>query len=482
MTVSLTELIHNEFGQMLYNSSLKVIALTKFAYETTPEHKDTTRNELVKINSKIKIAIEEYQKNFEKEVGFTAETFSSLKAAYKRLGQALPDETAIERINENIMGGLNRTFEAKLYKQVRKSLKFSTTIAALSTACALYIQAFLPAAIHGSAAVSGFVETKSKKESDLRTSWTNLGVIIGTYVANKLMPKEVSDGELVAYVSMFLLQLPALLLEGRHAQYLLQKAKYSSKTKKLKRARIDYDRFVINGIAIKEASNNLTYVDRVCKAESRPIEDFQSQIDSLESVLTKYINGKATFEEVINARIKYVPKSLEEKTKQIILSDNNQPIQKKKKGYTAEQYLEIRKEREELNKHKRSAPGKVNLQEEIEQEEYESRTEAHFSLSEELQKKYHSKERISSYLFSTLVDLSMQKIGTTHQGELIREAQSGQFLVNKMREKYNLPVNAVIYKMQPIGALRTIYTKSNGDVKILEILTHSQYEDLMKNR
>ena len=62
--------------------------------------------------------------------------------------------------------------------------------------------------------------------------------------------------------------------------------------------------------------------------------------------------------------------------------------------------------------------------------------------------------------------------------QLSDEAQG--LILHRLRNRHNLAPGLTVFKMQPIGSLRALYTRQNDTVTILEIMTHSQYDRMMK--
>ena len=101
-------------------------------------------------------------------------------------------------------------------------------------------------------------------------------------------------------------------------------------------------------------------------------------------------------------------------------------------------------------------------------------------MTQELQALYDSGARFSGYQYTTVVDLTKEKLTDGVQGTIIRENDSGKYLAQRMRIRYNLAPDAPIFKIQPISSLRALYTRNGNNYTLLEVLTHNKYDSLMK--
>ena len=478
--MGLTAIIYREIGDMVNGARKTSLDLRLFVEKTNSPKKNNLRTELKKIDDKLAKADYEIRKVTHQEViDFTAETFTTFNKAYKRLKWSLPDTETLDKITNNLLLGLDQTPTAKEYEKVKKRSTVSAVLGGLSLAGALYIDAIIPAFFYATATYSAILQKFSKKESVFNTVWANLGIMLGTYatiIGNNA--HEVAMGNYVP-VALNLLHIPAYILASKTLRYFMEKSKYTKDTKKLKKTKIKMDKFVLSGMVIQEASAGLGYIQRVCNGNAGSIELYRKQIDNLEKTLTNYLVGKATYEDVISARIKYIHPE-KEKIKQIVKTDNNQNTHKKT-GYTREEYLQLKAERKERKSKKRKSrrTEKINMDPVEEISNYDDEIAPQVTFSDTLEKR-RKKGLLGGYKLKTLMDLTQQKIIYHHKGELIRDAQSGKIMLDKLRQRHNLPEDANIYKMQPIGALRTLYTRNNGDVKVLEIMTHEEYNTWLK--
>lgn len=100
--------------------------------------------------------------------------------------------------------------------------------------------------------------------------------------------------------------------------------------------------------------------------------------------------------------------------------------------------------------------------------------------SQDLTELYTTKSYVGRYPIGPLMDLTKEKIERNPQGELIRDSPTGQYILRRLRDRHNLAPDVKVFKMQPKGGLRALYTRQNGGVKVLEILTHGDYDRMMK--
>jgi len=478
--MSLTRIIFEEIGDMTYKASRTSLDLRILVEKTNSPKKNKLRKELKKIDDKLAKTEYEMRKVTQQEViDFTAETFTTFNKVYKRLKWSLPDTETLDKITNDLLLGLDQTPTAKEYKKVKKRSVFSAVLGGLSLAGALYINAIVPAFFYATATYSATLQKFSKKESSFNTLWANLGIMLGAYsIIIDNNAQEVAMGRYVP-AALSLLHIPAYILALKTIKYFMRKSEFTKDTKKLKKTKIKMDNFVLSGIVIQEASAGLGYVQRVCNGNKESTELYQKQINNLKETLTNYLVGKATYNDVIDARIKYIEPE-KKKIKQTDETNKNQNTHKKL-GYTQEEYEQLKADRKEKTSNKRKSRNNVKTNSETLEEisNYDDEITLNVTFSDELEK-LRKKGHLGGYKYKTLMDLSQQKIIYHQKGKLIRDAQSGKIMLNKLRQRHNLPEDANIYKMQPIGSLRTLYTRNNGDVKVLEIMTHEEYNTWLK--
>lgn len=479
--MSLTEIIFQEIGSMVLDARETSLDLRLIVEKTNSPKKNNLRKEIKKIDDKLAKANYEIIKITEQEtINFTAETFRRVNKAYKRLKWALPSTETLDKITNNLLLDLDQTRTAEEYKKIKKTSIFSAALGGLSLTGALYIGAMVPAFFYATATYSAILQKFSKKESSFNTLWANLGIMFGAYtIALDYATHEVTSGRYIT-AALSLLHMPAYFLATKTLKYFMEKIIYTKDTKKLKKTKMKMNNFVLSGIVIREANEGLGYVQRICNGNEDNIESYQKQIDHLEKTLTNYLKGEATYKDVIDARIKYIHTE-KKKIKPIVKANNNQNSHKKT-GYTPEEYLQLKAdETKEIKSKKRKSrrTEKTNSDTLEEITNYDDEIIPQVTFSDTLEKR-RKKGLLGGYKLKILMDLTQQKIIYHQKGELIKNAQNGKIMLDKLRRKHKLAKDEKIYKMRPIGTLRTLYTKNNENIKVLEIMTHEEYNTWLK--
>lgn len=482
MLLSLTQTIHLELGKTLVKTGQSMKELTKIVYTSDLVNHKGTKKEVDKLIDKLKKAADELPKSTTgEEIQFNAETLNSLNNTYKRLNWALPDDQTLDKLTDAVLGELDKTRIAKEYEKIKERSLFSTGIATASLAGAAYIGATISMFMYATAAYSGILQKVSKKESSFNTIWANLGIMFGTY-SIQLMNDVAEDKTKAAVgLALNLIHLPAYALGIKTIRYFQEKLRYKSTTNTLRKVKKKMDNMVRIGIALREADKGLGYVDRICKGEDRCIEEYQTQIDKFENILSKYIKGKTNYEEVVKSRIKYIPK--EENNTKTYITPQTRKESEKKVGYSQEEYEAMKAKEVELeaktNRKRKKQTTNLETQS-VETDICEEENTPNITFSDNLLS-MKKRSQIGGYKITTLMDLTQQKIEYNQKGELIRDAQSAQIMLQKIRSRHNLAPDVNVYKMQPIGSMRALYIRNNGDIKVLEIMTHGDYDNLMKN-
>lgn len=209
----------------------------------------------------------------------------------------------------------------------------------------------------------------------------------------------------------------------------------------------------------------------ICRDRGAPFEEFRPQIDRLEQALTGYVQGNATYDEVVSARIRYAPKQNGSLVKDEI------PLVRKVR-LTPEEHAALPR-----NRHTDGKQGHVDVQ-----PVYEPKNEGKnplpitISFSPKLQNLYGSNSRIDGYLVSIVMDATRQKIENDLNQPVIRENGSTRTMLQRIRIKHKLPSDANIYKMSPMGRFRTLYTRQGAEIKVLEIVPHPEYDRMLHAR
>lgn len=236
----------------------------------------------------------------------------------------------------------------------------------------------------------------------------------------------------------------------------------------------NFDKFLRNGIVINEAEKGLSYIQRVCESEKRDANEFKDQLDSLENRLTQYMNQEINFEEVAKARIKYIPKKVSKK--EIVNPEQQYKSPMKIRGYTAE---ERAKSEEPIQIKKRQ---KVQQIKKVTLEKSPEEISIKVMFNEHLNELYKTKAKIGQYSYTTILDVSRQKIETNPTMDKLRGRGRFKYQLENLRNKYELSPNVNIHKIKLPGFIRGFYTIEDGVATIFDIMTHSEYNRLAQKK
>lgn len=474
--MGLTEIVTAEFEKVLIQAERAYETLDMYVGTFNPQK----RNALIKDIQTSKRIIKSARAEFDKATtirssDFSPETVASLRKSYNLLEKGIPDNEGMIRISDAVLELLDSQPISKKYNEIRNNLAGISVISALSAPISLYyFDNPVACAIYTVGAAVGVWSVISKKDSISRAVIPNLGLVLGAGAL--VFPNMISDlGRYTGshpwlYMCTALAHFPGYLAVDSLIKYKTVRNFFDTKVKAAKSARVRLDNFVRAGIAITEAHNNLRYVQSVIQSEGREKDAFKPQIEVLEDTLVRYVLGEATHNDVLEARVKYVPKGI------IKSSQTKQQIAvSKKNGLSAQEYERLKQKRDE---------GAIPTQHDILaeksiRESYEQSASIQVNFSHKLQDLYETKEQVGGYTYGPLMDLTQEKLENNPKGTPIKEG-TGRHLLTKLRKKHGLSNDVRVYKMQPIGALRTLYTLQAGKIQVLDILTHTDYDRMLK--
>lgn len=469
--MSLTAIVSAEFEQVLRQSELTYDRLRYFLGDATPSKKKSLEREIRRSADKIAAARVKFGEFTQMGVlDFSPKQIEALKKAYHHLQQGFPDHADTERLSQSVKDSFDNSLISRIYRGVKSLLPLQFMVASASALASHATENNAALALYLTAAGTALYAALSKKESATSTVLANAGIYLGAFAFSygQLQPEIKGVSLLIGIYTLQAMSIPCLV---RSFQYLSHKKFYNSRIKSIEKARIYLDNFEKSGIAIREAHNNLAFVKSICENNGIPYDEFRPQIERLENILAAYVQGEATFDEIVAARIQYIPKRNEAK-----ITDT--PILRKKLGYTPVAYQALRERRtiSGIDSPIKSE-GKIQTNAPV--------TNApilQVVLCPELQQLYGTNERKDGYLMKVVMDATRQKIENDPNGSVIKYNGSTSTMLKKLREKHRLPDNTTIYKMQPLGRFRSLYTRTGNEVKVLDIVTHPEYDRMLKAR
>lgn len=478
--MSLTAIVSAEFEQVLRQSELTYDTLGYFLRDVTPSKKAPLEREIKRKADKIAAARVKFGELTQTGMlDFSPIPIEALKKAYHHLQQGFPDHADTERISQSVKDNFDNSLISRVYHSVKNLMPLQAAIASVSALASQATGNNIALALYLTAAGTALYVAFSKKESVTLTVLANAGIYFGALALSYFgqLPPETTKGVsmLIGIYALSGISIPCLV---RSFQYLLNKKFYNSRIKSIEKARIYLDDFEKAGIAIREAHNSLAFVKSICENRGIPYDEFKPQIERLEKILAAYVHGDTTFDEVVAARIRYIPKQNEAKIM-------NQPILKRKTGYTPKL-----KEYQELQKRRPTSGIDIHIksEEDIQTNAPVTNTPTfQVTFCPRLQQLYSTNERIDGYLMNVVMDATRQKIENypnidVIKRDVIKYNGSTRAMLKKIRVDNGLPDNTTISKMQPLGSLRSMYTRIGNEVKVLEIVTHPEYDRMLKAR
>jgi hypothetical protein len=267
-----------------------------------------------------------------------------------------------------------------------------------------------------------------------------------------------------------------------------QDFEYRHQQRQIELSHTKFNYFTKSGIATRFAYQNLSYIERVCNSEKRPLEDFADQVEYLKYATAAYLGGSAQVEDLLEAQIQYVPKS-EQPKKRILPSIGQQPqSQKTKSGYTQAEYQTLQAKREvQRQAEKKKITDNPNQKSQPQSTRHTHYQTPKIQIAEQLANK--SDQTLQRFTYQMLCDLTQEKISSSVEFN----SQAGKFIpvhgrplialranswgIN-IQDKYGIDTtHTTVYKVQPAGAMRAIVGLTNDNQFIIyDILTHQQYD------
>ena len=489
---NLTDIVLTETGAMVLNTLRSYRELLDLTPNITTKKQTGIRSKIKRIATKVDQAADHYMKSTRGDkIEFSLEVFKDLRASNKKLSQSMPSAEVTEDIINYMLSHLEKTHIGRIYDKIKKWTPGLAVVSGVAAAISAHVGVYLPAAIYAGSAFAGLRE-KVGKSSTFNVLATNALLWAGgvSYLFDKPVIEPGSTDAYLVLFSYFAHNL-GLFPAYRAVQYFIEKKKYKATEKKLRKNRVNFDRFMKSGLAIEEAYKNLMYVQRVCDSDQRNRAEFEPQLEKLEEKLLGYVMNSVSYEEVLNARVKYFPKEVE-KVKGVRPIEVSAPT----KTYTADEYAAMKAEQvKKKSKKRKRMKKKVVVEDPV--EDLSSVLSITFQISDELKDKYaKSADSLMGYGIVPVLDVTRSKLetmGSIRLNEhddlrlehfanvsLIRSKAPGIHLLDKLHQKHEIPENAVVYKFQPIGPLRAIFFVQDQTVKVLEVLSHPEYDKWLK--
>jgi hypothetical protein len=270
----------------------------------------------------------------------------------------------------------------------------------------------------------------------------------------------------------------------------------SQKQKAIENSTETFNRFAKIGIATRFAYENLSYIERVSASEKRDPSDFAEQIDYLKFITTAYIKSAVQIEDLFEARVRYVPKTVQTTPKQPKIT-TTQTISAKV-GYTAEEYKKLRQKRDEERRQENSQNTQLKTQphensgtsaSQLEHEHYQT---PQVYITQHLKKK--EDEVIDRFRYGTLCDLITEKIisgseynsqtgrFTPIQGANLEVIKKSTTYAKNIIERYRIESSqTTLFRVKQGRAIRAIIgLDSENKFYIYDILKHCDYDNLGK--
>jgi len=239
------------------------------------------------------------------------------------------------------------------------------------------------------------------------------------------------------------------------------------------------------GNALDVGYRSLRYIGNVCTSERQQIDVYADQIERLDSVLFTYLQDGQ--EEDLRAFKVTYRRPTPRWTGRLERPQPLPPI--RKSGYTPAEYEELRRAREEADAKERASSGSFtegNIDDSLEsyQQRIDEQKRLDVLLSSSLQEVYGQRDiHVDGFPLYVLIDSSREKIQSRHKHTLVREKGSNsRFVVERLREKYGLPEDAKIFKLNTRQGVRCLYTMSDGTATMLEVIDHRDYQRLFDLR
>jgi hypothetical protein len=290
-------------------------------------------------------------------------------------------------------------------------------------------------------------------------------LIRGEYDAN--------NAKVVAGFALPFLTAPKILLgQSLRAGKIVSHVRAYNSVAKL--TRTHYERLALYGVVIEEARRATRTLGRVERTEGNLSPAMLEQKERLEARLEAYYYGEASYSSVVASRI--MPPARERVAANPTPAPPQEPVPKRSK----DEYLAERAQRAEEKKRKtplrRHAPLSAPVREEGQQ--------TIVRLGDSLQQAYErGRGSVAGFPLKSLIELTVSKLSAQPEGTVLRRTTpGGKNIMNAMVRRHDIDPDSALYKTQPISSLRALYMREGNALVVLEILTHEQYDTLMKAR
>lgn len=373
---------------------------------------------------------------------------------YTEMDRILPD---VEHIIGYFEENLERSPLGKKLDVVRKIMPWMAPLAGGLAAGAYYSHAYGTAALYTLSAVSSFASRYPRMTA--LASWVGNGTFMLAAFYLVFFEKNDAYRDLHGLMGMSNgLALPGAIASGN---YLASKLQVLLEGKKMRNTQHNFGQFMKYGVILSEARRGLDAVENeVRKGAAR--EAYAPSIQRVEKALLGYLKGEEGFDTVKAARIRR------------IASPHAQT--QKKAGMTAEEHRAWRDSQNRPGGPREAyspAAPPVQLPETYE----EATRQVEFSAELARSRKGGM---VAGYRAASLLDLVETKLQHAQQHEVVKKTTNGIHLYEHLGKKHGLSQHASLFKIQPRGSLRALYTIRNGTIKVLDIMTHAEYDRILK--
>lgn len=405
---------------------------------------------------------------------FDSSNVRPLRDLYFQLEYILPDNDDVESFIDECVKKFDRD---PLVQAQEKSRFWLKPFSAISTAMgfgAFLTGNYLATALYAASAISSLA---TLREDDPKLRFVTYGAVLFGAASIAFGGNELLDLEGVILIAHNI-YMPGLI---RTSALLAEEQKLDKLTSELRaKSEINFDRFLRYETVLKEAYQNLSYVDRVCGSEKRSKGDFLPQLERLEETLIEYLDVEATFDDVRECRVRYVPK-LEEKKKPVV---NVVVSQNRTATYTKDEYVQLKeKEQRHVRKKRKKKRGQsITLDEEV--EDFVQEDEVEIIFSDKLVEAYETRNSlIAGYGSRALLDLVKTKLSSAKRHKNIKKGHTRSVvMIKNLQRKHGLDSDVTIYKFQPRGSLRCFYVKDDDTITVLDVMNHQEYDTLFRSK
>ncbi|MBI2112816.1 hypothetical protein HYT52_04735 [Candidatus Woesearchaeota archaeon] len=404
---------------------------------------------------------------------FSSTHFKDLKELHQRLSKLTIREGSLEALLQENREELSKNplFSSERWKEeVRKMVRTNYFLALGAGVTGNYVPAGM--------ALATALSTKTQRQENpyylaflYSATIVNTAVTIGSVIKDPLLSFCLSLAP--AGLALF-----GLIRMVQKKEYADSHGKKEEEYKAL--FTFDVQRFERLGKTIDAGLRSVRYVENVCRSDNREIEDYRDQLEVLDELMRDYLLGGS--EEALDQfSITYRPKEYVPKRRVTL------PLSPaRKNGYSAEDYQRLVESRElrfsDDSGHSTRDDEVPKPSAEPDLSEETSRFQVYLSHTVRglLDEGYIQVDGIS---IEDLVESSIEKLQAKPRHEVIKEHRSNaRFLASRLRERYQLPDDARIYKLRTRQGVRALYTLTDDSATILEIVDHREYERMMKNR